>query len=246
MEKEIELNKLELKKKDRKKQQIDHDKELWYAMVALGFLSEKLIVEITSPILSKEAKYVINNSEDFTDVDDVRDKDETRLKKSFYKLGMLHNPQQEQRVIQLAVINANKYIKKIKKIDGLDESENYKKELKSIVKAKSIAMLRNDYTRMMSSLSLMEFYRVYEGQEGLWKLSISKKYKRKEHLAIVGHQFTIGIGVNIPYSKNELAVILPYKGLHPKQLINCKCDVILLSKIDNLTKEERLYYNLFI
>jgi len=231
MTKDIEINELELKKKDKKKEQLDHDCDLWLFMIVLGVLNQDTINDLTSPILTRDAKYVIKNAEDFTSVNGVTSDNKKRLQKSFYKLGMLHNPEQEERVIQLSVINARKYIGKINDIDTLKESESYKKELKSIAKAKSITMLKNDYTRMMTSLSTMEFYRVYEGRQALWKKSTAKK-KRVEHLAVAGRKFIIGIGINIPYSPKELAVILPYKYLHPKQLINCQCDVILLDDIE--------------
>ena len=223
-----EIQKLELQKKDKKKKQLEHNAIIYYGMIALGILNYAFIEKNTRIPLKKAATYIINNAEDYADTT-LKQEDESKLYKPFEKVGMTNNKQHEDVVLDLAIYSSLIYLADIERINNIrDETVAYKNALKEIAKLKAIKNLTNRFVKHISLLSLMEFCRLYEGEKASWDPSFSIM-KRKQHIAVYNKTFIVGIGMNIPYSISEVVVFLPYKGLHPMQLINCKCGMTILS-----------------
>jgi len=225
-----EIEKLELKKKDKNKKQLEHNSIIYYGMIALGVLNYSFIEENTHIPFKKSATYIINNAEDYTDTTLKQDEQDT-LYRPFAKSGMTNNKQHEDVVLDIAIYSSLLYLAEVERINNIkDATVAYKKELQQIAKLKAIKNLTNRFVKHISLLSLMEFCRIYEGEEANWDPSFSIM-KRIPHIKVYNKTFIVGVGMNIPYSMSEVVVFLPYKYLHPMQLIHCKCGSTILSMI---------------
>lgn len=223
-----EIQKLELKKKDKNKKQLEHNSIIYNGMIALGFLDYSFIEKNTRIPLNKASIYIINNAVEYAD-NALNQDEQDVLYRPFEKSGMTNNKQHEDVVLDIAIYSSILYLAEVERINNIkDKTVAEKKELQQIAKLKAIKNLTNRFVKHISALSLMEFCRLYEGRKATWDGSISIM-KRIVHVGLRGKPYIVGIGMlNVPYSPSEVVVFLPYKGLHPMQLINCKCGTTII------------------
>jgi hypothetical protein len=201
-------------------------------------LNDRFILKQTNKTSTTQAIKVLNNPTKYIDINSLSLKERKALYKPFMKIGMTDNPDHQERILTLACKLSRVYLSNVQNID---QSKIYSDEYKEVLRARAyhraVVNLTESYNKQMSGLSLMEFIRVYSDQKAIWIKSTSKD-KRAEHLKLVGTIFSVATGIITKYNRDtevvDIGLTTGRIGLYPKQLINCKCDMVLITVLDDV------------